>query len=394
MADEKNPGFLGRLFGRKKSAEPVAAPAPEEVASTELPEDAVPDEITPEEPAVESVPEVVPEEPVAVVETPVEPVAVEEPAPAPTEQTREKLGFFARLRQGLSKTKRGFVDRLRQLVSAYAKIDEALIDDVEMAMVQADIGIETTGRILDEVRRSREARHIEDPAQFVDLIKDAILGILEPKTAALTLRPEKPTVVLVIGVNGVGKTTTIGKLAAQYREQGKKVMMVAGDTFRAAAVEQLAIWADRTGSLIVKKEMGADAAAVCHEALAMPEARDCDVILIDTAGRLHNKSNLMKELEKILKVIGRVLPGAPHESLLVLDATTGQNAISQAKLFSEVTPLTGFIMTKLDGTAKGGVLIALCDQFEIPVLKIGIGEGQEDLREFEPKAFVEALFEG
>jgi fused signal recognition particle receptor len=194
-------------------------------------------------------------------------------------------------------------------------------------------------------------------------------------------------------VNGTGKTTTIGKLAKQWRDQGKRVMLVAADTFRAAATEQLTIWAERTGATIVKREMGADPGAVCHEALSSPEAREHDVILIDTAGRLHTRSNLMEELRKIHRVIQKVMPDAPHETLLVLDATTGQNAVNQAKVFGEMIRITGIIMTKLDGTAKGGVLIAIRDQFDIPILKIGIGEQVEDLRDFDPRGFVDALFE-
>ena len=316
-----------------------------------------------------------------------------EPEAAATEPSEDKRGFLSRLKQRLGKTKAGLVEKVRQVISFHTKVDEELLEEIETILVQADVGIETTTKILDEVRRNREARRVEDPEALIPIIKEAILGITSHSERTLTLQPVPPTVMLVVGVNGTGKTTTIGKLAKQYRDQGKKVMMVAGDTFRAAAVEQLAVWAERTGSQIVKQPMGADPGAVCYDALASAGARDFDVILIDTAGRLQTKTNLMEELKKISRVIKKVMPTAPHETLLVLDATTGQNALSQAKLFSEAVGLTGLVMTKLDGTAKGGILIALRDQFDVPVLKIGIGESVDDLRDFEPQAFVDALFE-
>jgi len=268
-----------------------------------------------------------------------------------------------------------------------------MLEEIEMILVQSDVGIETTTKIIDQMRRSDEARKAESPEELIRVFQNAIHEIVGRGERRIALQPIPPTVILVVGVNGGGKTTTIGKLAAEFRGQGKSVMMVAADTFRAAAVEQLAIWAERTGSKIVKQAMGSDPGSVCYDALASADARSCDAILIDTAGRLHTKSNLMEELRKINRVIRKVMPDAPHETLLILDATTGQNAVSQARLFSEAVGVTGIVMTKLDGTAKGGILVAVRDLFDIPILKIGIGEGEDDLRDFDARDFVEALFE-
>lgn len=446
MADETKPrkkGFFSRIFGGKGEEVETVVETPV-VVGEPLPIKGVPDVFLPEEPPVE---EPIPSEAeiaekeieaeereeeienAATVETnataieqPAEPAvanAVEveaapevimpeeleaeehaaeireaEEAPSQAPPTpEEKLGFFARLKQRLSKTKTGLVERVKQVILLHSAIDEDLIEEIEMILVQADVGIETTGKILDQLRKKKEARGITNPQDLIPIIKESILQIVSHDERTLNLQPKRPTVMLVIGVNGVGKTTTIGKIARQYRDQKKSVVMVAGDTFRAAAIEQLAIWADRTGSRIVKSEMGGDPAALCYEALSQPEVRSSDVVLIDTAGRLHTKSNLMEELKKIDRVIKKVIPDAPHETLLILDATTGQNALSQAKIFSEAVGITGFLMTKLDGTAKGGILIALRDLFDIPVLKIGIGEGVEDLRDFNPDDYVNALFE-
>jgi len=435
----KKQGWLSRLFGK---SEDVASTEEVEVQVEEQPVEAVPEEpageVAPEpvsdsvvaaveslvepvsEPPAEfSLPEIetsVPVEPepesvVAEPETPVVAAPEGEPEPQPVEAQSqvvepeavpvasaeepagEKLGFFARLKRQLSRTKDTLVSRVREAVTLHGKADEELLEEIETILIQADVGIETTTKIVERMRKDREARKAGSPEALIACFKQALAEIVSHDARALRLRSGEPTIMLVIGVNGVGKTTTIGKIAKQYREQGKRVMLVAGDTFRAAAVEQLTIWAERTESLLVKREMGADSAAVCYEALASPEARTCDVILIDTAGRLHTKSNLMEELKKIYRVIKKVNPEAPHETLLILDATTGQNALNQARIFSEVAPLTGFIMTKLDGTAKGGILVALRDLFDIPVLKIGIGEGEDDLRDFDPQAYINALFE-
>ncbi len=428
----KKQGWLSRLFGKSDSAtsteeaevgadeQPVEAESEE--SSAEGAPESVPDSgrvvteppleplsAPPVESSLSEIEEIVPVEPepeVCVVEP--EPPTVlapeEEPEPEPVEvevapavtakePEGEKIGFFARLKRQLSRTKDTLVSRVREAITLHGKADEELLEEIETILIQADVGIETTTKIVERMRKDREARKAGSPDALITVFKQALAEIVSHDERTLRLRSGEPAIMLVIGVNGVGKTTTIGKIAKQYREQGKRVMLVAGDTFRAAAVEQLTIWAERTGSLLVKREMGADSAAVCYEALASPEAHECDVILIDTAGRLHTKSNLMEELKKIYRVIKKVNPDAPHETLLILDATTGQNALNQARIFSEAAPITGFIMTKLDGTAKGGILVALRDLFDIPVLKIGIGEGEDDLRDFDPQAYIDALFE-
>ncbi|MFP4379035.1 MAG: signal recognition particle-docking protein FtsY [Candidatus Sumerlaeia bacterium] len=308
-------------------------------------------------------------------------------------QKKEKKGFFSRLKSRLTKTKTNLVEKVKDVISLHGKVDEDMLEDIEAVLIQADVGVETTMKIVDSIKRKSEARKAESPDELIGLFKESLFEIVSHDERLIELRPTPPTVILVVGVNGTGKTTTIGKLAKEYTEAGKKVMLVAGDTFRAAAIEQLNIWADRCKATIVQKEMGTDPGAVCYEALSSPEAAEQDVILIDTAGRLHTRSNLMEELKKVQRVIQKVMPEAPHEILLVLDATTGQNAVNQARTFDEMVKLTGIIMTKLDGTAKGGVLIAIRDQFDIPILKIGIGEGEDDLRDFNPRNYVEALFE-
>lgn len=303
-------------------------------------------------------------------------------------------GFFSRVRSALStrmeKTRDEFVGKIREVIKAAGKVDEHLIDRIEEILIQADVGAETTMRIVDEMKEF-EARGAS-PDELLKSFKTQLEDIVGNEPTPLLIGTQKPFVILVIGVNGVGKTTTIGKLAAEFREQGKKVLIVAGDTFRAAAVDQLKIWADRTGSAFVSKGMGSDPAGTAFDGIQQAQTGGYDIVLVDTAGRLHTKANLMEELKKIARVSDRVMPGAPHSTILVLDATTGQNAISQAKVFSEAIPVTGIVMTKLDGTAKGGVLIGVRNQFDIPVVKIGVGEAVEDLRDFHPKEFVDALF--
>ncbi len=309
------------------------------------------------------------------------------------EVPEKKRGLFRRFRDRLGKTRSSLVGRVRDVIAMAGAVDEEMLEDVEAVLIQADVGIETTMKIVDQMRSALDAKKAATSEDLVVVFQEALEAIVAHDERRLELTPgAKPTIMLVVGVNGTGKTTTIGKLAKQYRDEGKQVCLVAADTFRAAAVEQLTIWADKTGSKISKKEMGSDPAAVCYEALSTPDIGDYDVVLIDTAGRLHTKTNLMEELSKIKRVIAKIFPEAPHETLLVLDATTGQNAMSQAKTFTEAVDVTGFIMTKLDGTAKGGILVALRDTFDVPVLKIGIGEGEEDLRDFDPETFVAALF--
>lgn len=314
--------------------------------------------------------------------------AAEEEAPA------FKVGIFGRVRAALSdklqKTKEDIVGQIRAAVKAASIVDEHLIDKIEEILIKADVGAETTMRIVDEMREF-EARGAS-PNELMDSFKSQLHRIVGKQERSLVVTGQKPYVILVVGVNGVGKTTTIGKLAAEFTETRHKTMLVAGDTFRAAAIEQLEIWSKRTGAAFVSRQMGSDSAGLTYDAVQQAQKENFDVVLIDTAGRLHTKTNLMEELKKIVRVIEKVMPGAPHEVILVLDATTGQNAISQAKVFSEAIPVSSIIMTKLDGTAKGGVLIGVRNLFEIPVVKIGVGEGVEDLRDFNPGEFVDALF--
>lgn len=315
--------------------------------------------------------------------------------PEPPGASAQSGGLFGRLKSSLGfrieKTKNEFVGKIKEAIKAAGKVDEHLIDRIEEILIQADVGAETTMRIVTEMKEF-EARGAS-PDDLLKSFKAQLQSILGTETHRLSLGKHKPHVFLIIGVNGVGKTTTIGKLAAEFRTQGLKTLIVAGDTFRAAAVDQLKIWADRTGSGFVSKPMGSDPAGIAFDGIQMAVQENFDVVLVDTAGRLHTKVNLMEELKKITRVSERVLPGAPHSTLLVLDATTGQNAISQAKVFSESVPVTGIVMTKLDGTAKGGVLIGVRNLFKMPVVKIGVGEGVDDLRDFDPKEFVDALFE-
>ena len=303
-------------------------------------------------------------------------------------------GVFGRMKSALSdrlrKTREDFVGQIRAAVKAASVVDEHLIERIEEILIQADVGAETTMKMM-EAMREFEARGAA-PQELLDSFKKQLLDILGRESHRLKVGSDRPYVVLVIGVNGVGKTTTIGKIAAEMREEGHSVLLAAADTFRAAAVEQLEIWSQRTGCDFVSKEMGADPAGVAYDAVEKARAGQNDVVLIDTAGRLHTKNNLMEELKKIVRVLGKLQPGAPHETLLVLDATTGQNAISQARVFTEAIPITGLVMTKLDGTAKGGVLIGIRNLFDVPIVKIGVGESVEDLRDFVPAEFVDALF--
>ncbi len=310
-------------------------------------------------------------------------------------ENAQQSGLFGRLKSSLGlrieKTKNEFVGKIKEAIKAAGKVDEHLIDRIEEILIGADVGAETTMRIVAEMKEF-EARGAS-PDELLKSFKSQLQSILGTETHLLSLGDHKPHVFLIIGVNGVGKTTTIGKLAAEFQAKGLKTLIVAGDTFRAAAVDQLKIWADRTESGFLCKPMGADPAGIAFDGIQKAVQENYDVVLMDTAGRLHTKVNLMEELKKITRVSERVMPGAPHSTLLVLDATTGQNAISQAKVFSESIPVTGLVMTKLDGTAKGGVLIGVRNLFKMPVVKIGVGEGVDDLRDFDPREFVDALFD-
>lgn len=304
------------------------------------------------------------------------------------------MGFFDKLKKGLDKTRKNLTNKIEKLVIGYADIDEDLLEELEEALILADVGIQTTETLMEAVRKGIKKKEIKSPEDLKPFLQKEITAILEKGENTMRTAEAGPTVLLVIGVNGAGKTTTIGKLAAYYRGQGKNVLLAAADTFRAAAIDQLEAWGSRTGVPVIRHEEGSDPAAVAFDAVKAAVARKVDLLLIDTAGRLQTKSNLMQELEKINRVIGREIKGAPHETLLVLDATTGQNAISQAELFTKAAPITGVVLTKLDGTAKGGVVIGIKSQLAIPVKWIGVGESVEDLRPFVAQDFAKALFAG
>ncbi len=301
------------------------------------------------------------------------------------------FSFFDRVKAGLEKTKNNFVKKVETIVIGYAEIDDDFLDDLEATMLVGDLGPKTTAYLMKEIRRGVTEGIINNTGEVMPFMEERITEMLGAQEEVLELH--KPEVILVVGVNGVGKTTTIAKLAHYYAEQGKKVIIAAGDTFRAAATEQLSIWADRVGVSIVKHKEGADPAAVVFDACASAVAKEADLVIVDTAGRLHTKVNLMEELKKIGRVADKQIPGAPHQTLLVLDGTTGQNAVSQAKLFGEAVPVTGIVVTKLDGTAKGGVVISIKEELGVPVRWIGVGEQMDDLRPFNAKEFANALFD-
>jgi len=300
------------------------------------------------------------------------------------------MGIFAKIAAGLRKTKDSFINRLRRITNSFTKIDEELFEEIEEAMIMSDIGVETSEEICDRLRKKIKERGITDPGEIMELIHEVIGEIMGDDTGLdLSL---SPAVIMVIGVNGAGKTTTIGKLCHQFKQEGKKVIVAAADTFRAAAIDQLEVWTQRAGVDIVKHAEGSDPGAVVYDALDAAKARECDVVIIDTAGRLHNKKNLMDELAKINRIIDSKAEECSREVLLVLDATTGQNAVNQAKLFSETAPITGIVLTKLDGTAKGGIVISIKNELGIPVKLIGVGEKIDDLQPFDSRTFVDALF--
>ena len=302
------------------------------------------------------------------------------------------MGFFDRLKKGLTKTRENFTHSIERLIIGYADIDDDLIDELEETLLMADVGVKTTEMLIASVRKGIRNKEIQTPDDLIPFLEKEIVRILDRGESNTPMADQPPTVILVVGTNGVGKTTTIGKLSSYYRHQGKSVLLAAADTFRAAAIEQLEVWGKRADVQVIKHGEGSDPAAVVFDALQAAKARRTELVIVDTAGRLQTKSNLMQELEKIYRVIGREVPEAPHETLLVLDAGTGQNAISQAELFSQVAPVTGVVLTKLDGTAKGGVTIGITAQLDIPIKWIGVGEGIDDLRPFHAEDFVNALF--
>ncbi len=299
------------------------------------------------------------------------------------------MGLFDRLKEGLRKTRDALGGALVRIVKG-RKLDEELLEEIEETLLRADVGVATSARLIDELREAGKRGEVREGEQVLPFLKSHLAERLA--AGRIVFAPEKPTVILIVGVNGSGKTTSIAKLAGWLRERGKTVVLGAGDTFRAAAVEQLTIWSKRLGIEIVKQDTGADPAAVAFDAADAAVSRGADVLIVDTAGRLHTQEHLMRELEKIRRVLGKRIPGAPHETLLVLDATTGQNAVQQARRFHEATPVTGIILAKLDGTARGGAVLSIKDELDLPVKFVGVGEKLPDIEVFDPVAYVEALF--
>jgi fused signal recognition particle receptor len=313
------------------------------------------------------------------------------PRPADTQENR--TGLFMRLQERLAKTRHSLVSRVDELFLGKKEIDATLLDELEEILITADLGVNTTLDLLDEIRQKVSRKELKDPQALKFALKERILSFVEDHDdAGMHLPASGPFVIMVVGVNGVGKTTTIGKIAYKFARSGQKVLLVAADTFRAAAIDQLKVWGERVGAVVVAKQQGVDPSSVIYDAMDFAASGGFDVIIVDTAGRLHTKVNLMEELKKIKRVMNKKMEGAPHEIMLILDATTGQNSISQARLFNEAVGLTGLTLTKLDGTAKGGIVVNISHDFKIPIRFIGIGEKIEDLRDFDPREFIEALF--
>jgi fused signal recognition particle receptor len=324
-----------------------------------------------------------------VIPFPVPAPPVEKPAPAvPPRKKRDVTALVP----GLARTKAGWISRLGEVFAGRKELDPSVVDDMEKVLLTADIGVRTSQKLIEEIRSSLSRKELKDPQAVWDFLRGRSSQMLTLESAPVDWSSAKPFVLLVIGVNGSGKTTTIGKLAAKLAADGKKVLLAAGDTFRAAATEQLEIWANRTGATIVRGKEGADPSSVIFDGVRRAVAEGFDVVIADTAGRLHTKTDLMQELEKVRRVVGKASPGAPHETWLVIDSTSGQNAIAQAQIFTQKMSVSGIVLTKLDGTAKGGVILGIADQLQIPVRFVGIGERVEDLREFDAEEFVEALY--
>lgn len=363
---EKRRGFFGRLFGGDK--EPAIGTP---VESTDTATSEVPDATQIAPPAID--------EP-----DPVAAIIAEIPAPAP------KVGWFQRLKTGLAKTSAKLTEGIAGVFTK-RKLDDDTLEELEDLLIQADLGLETTERITATLRRTRYDKTIA-PEEVRQVLAEEVEKVLAPVASPLTVDPaRKPEVILFVGVNGTGKTTTIGKLAARFKAEGKSVMLAAGDTFRAAAIEQLGVWGQRSGVPVISREVGADAAGLAFDAITEARSDKFDVLMIDTAGRLQNKKGLMEELEKVVRVLKKVDPDAPHQVLLVLDATTGQNAMSQVEVFQQVAGVTGLVMTKLDGTARGGILVSISAKFKVPVVALGVGEGIEDLQPFDAREFASAI---
>ncbi|KAB2335384.1 signal recognition particle-docking protein FtsY [Bacillus mesophilum] len=309
--------------------------------------------------------------------------------------TKQTDSVTEKFKDGLTKTRDNFSGKVNDLVARYRKVDEDFFEELEEILIQADVGFDTVMKLVDELKLEVKRKNIQDPAEVQDVISEKLVEIYEQggnSSSALNIQEGELTVILFVGVNGVGKTTTIGKLAHKFKNEGKKVVLAAGDTFRAGAIEQLEVWGERVGVEVIKQGAGSDPAAVMYDAVQAAKSRQADILICDTAGRLQNKVNLMKELEKVKRVIEREIPGAPHEVLLALDATTGQNAMLQAKTFKEATNVTGIVLTKLDGTAKGGIVLAIRNELDIPVKFVGLGEKMDDLQEFNAEQYVYGLF--
>ena len=388
---------FGRFFGKNndKQAEELIEKIIEQTDETQSDDfdcaneqQEQPEQVVPSQPDEEVVEEPIVEEPI--VEEPI----VEEFVVAETtveETTVPKKSFFSRLLGGLAKTRKSFNDKIDTVLKMFGVVDEELFEELEEALIMADVGVDTSLYIIEQLRIRVKEKKIKEPEFIKQEIEEIISDILAQNDTTMNLNTT-PSVIMVIGVNGVGKTTSIGKMAAKYKAEGKKVILGAADTFRAAAIDQLAVWATRSGVDIVKHQEGSDPAAVVFDTITAAKARGADVIILDTAGRLHNKKNLMDELNKIYRVMDRELPGCSKETLLVVDATTGQNAVNQVKLFGESTDISGIILTKLDGSAKGGIVLAIAHEENIPVKLVGVGESVEDLQVFDSKDFASALF--
>jgi fused signal recognition particle receptor len=316
-----------------------------------------------------------------------------EPAPEAEPSSAGKVSLLDRLKQGIQKTRTGLVEAIEDTIQGRKEIDADLLEELEYKLVAADLGIRTTTEILERIRQRVDRKLVNDAGQLKHLIGEYLLEILQATERPWRLPAEGPAVLMIVGVNGVGKTTTIGKLATLYQSQGKSVLMCAADTFRAAAIEQLEVWGERAKTEVIRQQQGSDPSAVLFDALQAARARKTDYVIVDTAGRLHTKNNLMSELEKMSRTAARVIEGAPHEVLLVMDATTGQNGLEQARKFTESSGVTGIILTKLDGTAKGGVVVAIARELGLPVRYIGVGEQVADLLPFEPENFIRSLFD-
>ena len=392
--------FVLDIAGNRKRAprpekvpqrKPEVAKGPAPVAPEQAPEPEVQPEQAPEAPVAEAAPEAPPE-------VPAEPAPVEEAAPAvepaPEPEPEPQLSVFERIKKGLGKTRASLTGGLADLFTVGKKIDEDLLEEIETTLLMADVGVTATSEIIESLTDKLERNQLKDGEALRKALREELHGLLKDVTRPLEIDTGKqPYVILMVGVNGVGKTTTIGKLTKKFQAEGKSVMLAAGDTFRAAAVEQLQVWGERNNVPVIAQHTGADSASVIFDAIQSAQSRGTDIVIADTAGRLQNKDNLMHELEKVVRVMKKLDDSAPHEVMLVLDAGTGQNALSQAQVFQQAVGVSGITLTKLDGTAKGGIVFAIARQLQLPIRFIGVGEQAEDLRSFDAETFVDALFD-